>query len=305
LIWLEVSCELLRVTDFNEFAASIFGELWKLEPLCEEKKQKWRREMDWLLSPTNYMIELVPSKQNDANGRSLEIMTPKARADIHMNLPALQKLDSMLIETLDSMVNTEFWYSEIGSRAEGKNKSTSESKRWWLPSPQVPKPGLSNSGRKKLLDKGKVVYQVFKATKAINENILLEMPVPIVIKEAIPKSGKNSLGDELYKMLAVESATVDEIFISLNLGTEHAALETVNKLESAMFAWKERITEQGSNGKSPVRASWSFAKDPLSEIGRNESLLNRAEALRTQIKSKHPNLPHSFLDATKIQYDKV
>ncbi|CAA0260374.1 Rop guanine nucleotide exchange factor 14 [Arabidopsis thaliana] len=288
----------------THLATSIFGELWKLEPLCEEKKQKWRREMDWLLSPTNYMIELVPSKQNDANGRSLEIMTPKARADIHMNLPALQKLDSMLIETLDSMVNTEFWYSEIGSRAEGKNKSTSESKRWWLPSPQVPKPGLSNSGRKKLLDKGKVVYQVFKATKAINENILLEMPVPIVIKEAIPKSGKNSLGDELYKMLAVESATVDEIFISLNLGTEHAALETVNKLESAMFAWKERITEQGSNGKSPVRASWSFAKDPLSEIGRNESLLNRAEALRTQIKSKHPNLPHSFLDATKIQYGK-
>lgn len=27
----------------------------------------------------------------------VQIMTPKARADIHMNLPALQKLDSMLI----------------------------------------------------------------------------------------------------------------------------------------------------------------------------------------------------------------
>lgn len=26
-----------------------------------------------------------------------QIMTPKARADIHVNLPALQKLDSMLI----------------------------------------------------------------------------------------------------------------------------------------------------------------------------------------------------------------
>lgn len=26
-----------------------------------------------------------------------QIMTPKARADIHMNLPALEKLDSMLI----------------------------------------------------------------------------------------------------------------------------------------------------------------------------------------------------------------
>uniref|UniRef100_A0A1J3JZK1 Rop guanine nucleotide exchange factor 14 n=1 Tax=Noccaea caerulescens TaxID=107243 RepID=A0A1J3JZK1_NOCCA len=288
----------------THLANSIFGELWKLEPLCQEKKQKWRREMDWLLSPTNYMIELVPSKQNDANGRSLEIMTPKARADIHMNLPALQKLDSMLIETLDSMVNTEFWYSETGSRAEGTNKTTSESKRWWLPSPKVPKPGLSNSGRKKLLDKGKVVYQVFKASKSINENVLLEMPVPAIIKEAIPKSGKKSLGDELYRTLAAESATVDEIFISLKLRSEHAALETVNKLESAIFAWKEKITEQASNGKSPARTPWSFAKDPSSETGRNESLLNRAEALRNQIKSKYLNLPQSFLDATKIQYGK-
>ncbi|CAN6893770.1 unnamed protein product [Brassica oleracea] len=57
----------------NAITHSIFGELWKLEPLCEKKKQKWRREMDWLLSPTNYMIELVPSKHNDANGRSLEV----------------------------------------------------------------------------------------------------------------------------------------------------------------------------------------------------------------------------------------
>ncbi|VVA93219.1 unnamed protein product [Arabis nemorensis] len=288
----------------THLATSVFGELWKLEPLCEEKKQKWRREMDWLLSPTNYMIELVPSKQNDANGRSLEIMTPKARADIHMNLPALQKLDSMLIETLDSMVNTEFWYSEIGSRAEGTNKSTNESKRWWLPSPQVPKPGLSNSGRKKLLEKGKVVYQVFKATKSINENILLEMPVATIIKEAIPKSGKSSLGDELYRMLAAESISVDEILRYLKVGTEHTALETVNKLETAIFAWKERITEQASCGKSPVRSPWSFAKDPLSETGRNESVLNRAEALRNQIKSKYPNLPQTFLDATKIQYGK-
>lgn len=106
-------------------------------------------------------------------------------------------------------------------------------------------------------------------------------------------------------MLVAESTTVDEILASLKLGTEHAALETVNKLESAVFAWKERITEQASNSKSPVRTPWSFSKDPLSDTVRNESLLNRAEALRSQIKSKYPNLPQSFLDATKIQYGKV
>lgn len=54
-------------------AASVFGELWKLEPLPEERKNKWQREMDWLLSPTNYMIELVPAKQSGTNGRTLEV----------------------------------------------------------------------------------------------------------------------------------------------------------------------------------------------------------------------------------------
>ena len=56
------------------FSATVFGELWKLEPLTEERKSKWRREMDWLISPTNYMVELVPAKQNGANGRTMEVL---------------------------------------------------------------------------------------------------------------------------------------------------------------------------------------------------------------------------------------
>jgi hypothetical protein len=31
--------------------------------------------MDWLLSPTNYMVELVPAKRNGANGRILEVFS--------------------------------------------------------------------------------------------------------------------------------------------------------------------------------------------------------------------------------------
>ncbi|KAL5793102.1 hypothetical protein ACOSP7_001696 [Xanthoceras sorbifolium] len=284
-------------------AASVFGELWKLEPLCEERRNKWYREMDWLLSPTNYMVELVPAKQNGANGRTLEIMTPKARADIHMNLPALQKLDSMLIETLDSMVNTEFWYAEVGSRAEGRNKSVRESKRWWLPLPQVPTTGLSDTGRKKLLCQAKVVYQVFKAAKSINENVLLEMPVPAIIRDALPKSGKASLGEELYKVLTAELSSAEEMLNSLNLKSEHSILEAINRLEAAVFAWKERVIDQ-VNGRSPVRTSWSFVKDPMSELDKTELVLERAETLVQLLKTKYPNLPQTFLDATKIQYGK-
>lgn len=75
----------------------------------------------------------------------------------------------------------------MGRKAEGKNKITRESKRWWLPSPKVPEPGLSMSGRKKLVEEGNVVYQIFKAAKSINQNVLLEMPVPTIIKDALLK----------------------------------------------------------------------------------------------------------------------
>ncbi|CAN0840561.1 Rop guanine nucleotide exchange factor 14 [Linum grandiflorum] len=260
----------------TSLAASVFGELWKLEPLPEERKDKWRREMDWLLSPTNYMVELVPAKQHGANGRTMEIMTPRARADIHMNLPALKKLDSMLIETLDSMVNNEFWYSEVGSRAEGRNKSTRLSKRWWLPLPQVPIAGLSDSERKKLIQKSRVVYQVFKAAKAINDSVLLEMHVPTIIKDALPTSGRENLGEELYKLLTTESATIEETINSLNLKSEHRVMEVVNKLEAAILGWKERI----------------------------KASQDKAEAMVQQLKASHPNLPQTFLDATKIHYGK-
>ncbi|KAF8376941.1 hypothetical protein HHK36_030312 [Tetracentron sinense] len=284
-------------------AVTVFGELWKLEPLPDERRNKWRREMDWLLSPANYMVELVPAKQNGANGWTLEIMTPKTRPDIHMNLPALQKLDSMLIEMLDSMVNTEFWYADGGSRAEGRSKIMRQSKRWWFPSPRVPKAGLSFPERKKLLYQAKVVHQVFKAAKSINDNILLEIPVPTVIKDSLPKSGKASLGEKLHRILTAELSSVEEMLDSLNLKSEHHALETINRLEAAIFSWKERISEQAS-GKSPLQNSWSFVRDPFSELDKMEVLSDRAETLLQMLKIRYPNLPQTFLVVTKIQYNK-
>ncbi|KAG4379931.1 hypothetical protein GLYMA_16G076100v4 [Glycine max] len=290
-------------TAITNLAVTVFGELWKLEPLSEERKSKWRREMGWLLSPTNYMVQLVPAKQNGANGGIFEIMTPKARADIQMNLPALQKLDSMLIEALDSMVQTEFWYAEEGSRSAGRNTSGRQSRRWWLPSPRVPRMGLSDIERKRLLNQGRVVQQIFKAAKAINDSMLLEMPMPTIIKDALLKSGKASLGEELHKVLMAESSSGEEMLKALNLSSEHTALETINRLEAATFSWKERIIQENS-GKSPVRTSWSFMKDPMAGIDKMELLLERAETLLSMLKARYPNLPQTFLDAAKVQFGK-
>lgn len=86
------------------------------------------------------------------------------------------------------MVHTEFWYAEVGSQGEGRSRSAGQNKRWWLPSPRVPTVGLSEKERKRLLHHGKLLHQVFKAAKSINENVLLEMPVPAEIKDALPKA---------------------------------------------------------------------------------------------------------------------
>lgn len=118
------------------------------------------------------------------------------------------------------------------------------------------------------------------------------------------QSGKANLGQELHKVLTAESSSGEDMLKSLNLKSEHNALETINKLEAGIFSWKERITEQLS-GKSPVRTSWSFVKDPLSEVDKMELLLDRAETLLQLIKLGYPNLPQTFLDATKVQYGKV
>lgn len=105
--------------------------------------------------------------------------------------------------------------------------------------------------------------------------------------------------------MTAESRSAEEMLNSLDLKSEHSVLEVINRLEAAVFSWNERIREQGS-GNSPVRTSWSaFIKDPMSELDKMEILLDRAQVLIQQLKTKHPNLPQTFLDATKIQYGKV
>lgn len=97
---------------------------------------------------------------------------------------------------------------------------------------------------------------------------------------------------------------MEEVLHSLNLKSEHRALEVINRLEAAAFAWKEMMLER-CNNKSPVRTSWSLMKDSLSEMDKVEFLLNQTESLIQEIKTKFPKLPQTFLDVTKVQYGKV
>ncbi|MED6213692.1 hypothetical protein PIB30_095748 [Stylosanthes scabra] len=77
-----------------------------------------------------------------------KVMTCRPRTDIFINVPALRKLDNMLLDILD----TEFWYVDQGIVAPDADGSASFHKtiqrqdgKWWLPVPRVPPKAVVSS----------------------------------------------------------------------------------------------------------------------------------------------------------------
>jgi hypothetical protein len=81
----------------TNLAASVFGEHRKLEPMAPDTKERWKREVGWLLSVTDNIVEFVPTRQTAENGTTMDIMSTAQRRDLTVNIPALRKLDAMLL----------------------------------------------------------------------------------------------------------------------------------------------------------------------------------------------------------------
>ncbi|KAJ7950235.1 putative Rop guanine nucleotide exchange factor [Quillaja saponaria] len=67
-----VSTALAISNAITNLCATLFGQLWRLEPLSTEKKAMWRREMEWLLSVSDHIVELIPTWQTFPDGSKLE-----------------------------------------------------------------------------------------------------------------------------------------------------------------------------------------------------------------------------------------
>ncbi|XP_048320673.1 rop guanine nucleotide exchange factor 3 isoform X2 [Ziziphus jujuba] len=292
--------------------ATVFGQNLRLEPLNPEKKVMWKREMDCLLSVCDYIVEFVPAKsQNLQDGTAVEVMASRPRLDIYINLPALRKLDTMLIEILDSFQDTEFWYAEHGSMSSNSTRLGSfrrivqvqrTEEKWWLPVPCVPPEGLSEKSRKHLRHKRDCANQIHKAAMAINSSILAEMEIPESYIATLPKSGKACLGDSIYRyMQTAEKFSPDHLLECLNIASELEALELADRVEASMYTWRRKACMSHS------KSSWDMVKDLMSDTDRsdkNHILAERAESLLFCLKQKYPELSQTSLDTCKIQYNK-
>lgn len=91
-----VSSALALSNAITNLSASAFGEQRRLEPISDDRKERWRKEIGWLISVTDHIVEFSPTQQTNKDGSSIEVMTTRQRRDLISNIPALKKLDLML-----------------------------------------------------------------------------------------------------------------------------------------------------------------------------------------------------------------
>lgn len=307
-------CTALVISNaITNLCATLFGQIWRLEPLPPEKRSMWQREMEWLLCVSDHIVELIPTWQTFPDGSKLEVMTCRPRSDLYSNLPALRKLDNMLLEILDSFEITEFWYVDQGILAPEADGSSSfrkplprQEEKWWLPVPRVPSSGLSENSRKQLQHKRDCTNQILKASMAINSITLAEMEVPESFLEGLPKNGRASLGDLIHRYITSEQFSPECLLECLDLSSEHQALEIANRVEASVYVWRRKINSKSQNSmnRSNSKSSWVMVKELVIDADKRELLADRAESLLLCLKQQFPGLPQTSLDMSKIQYNK-
>ncbi|RDX64397.1 Rop guanine nucleotide exchange factor 12 [Mucuna pruriens] len=290
-----VSSALALSNAFTNIAAAVFGEQRRLEPMSPERKARWKKEIDWLLSVTDYIVEMVPVQQKNKDGSTMEVMTTRQRTDLHMNIPALRKFDTMLIDCLDNFKDqNEFYYVSRDADDAAKDTNKKNEDKWWLPTPKVPPDGLSDGARRFVQYQKDCVNQVLKAAMAINAHTLSEMEIPESYIESLPKNGRSSLGDLIYKSITDEFFDPDQLLAAMDMSSEHKILDLKDRIEASIVIWRQKMNQK--NCKSAWGSAVSMEKRELFE--------ERAEIILLLLKHRFPGAPQSALDVSKIQFNR-
>ncbi|XP_010479729.1 PREDICTED: rop guanine nucleotide exchange factor 11 [Camelina sativa] len=287
-----VSSALALSNAITNLAASAFGEQRRLEPMAADRKARWKREIGWLISVADHIVEFAPTQQTNKDGTSMEVMSTRQRTDLLCNIPALKKLDAMLLDCLDKFKDQdEFYYVKKDSPDSSDSRND---EKWWLPAVKVPPNGLSEISRRFLQSQKECVNQVLKAAMAINAQVLSEMEIPESYLESLPKNGRASLGDVIYRMITLEMFDADQFLIEMDLSSEHKILDLKNRIEASIVIWKRKMVQKDT--KSPWGSTVSIEK--------REQFEERAETILLLLKQGFPGISQSSLDISKIQFNR-
>ncbi|KAJ4886611.1 Rop guanine nucleotide exchange factor 13 [Raphanus sativus] len=292
-----VSSALALSNAITNLSASAFGEQRRLEPISDDRKERWRKEIGWLISVTDHIVEFSPTQQTNKDGSSIEVMTTRQRRDLISNIPALKKLDLMLTDCLDRFKDQdEFYYITTDSPESLTSNSTRNDDKWWLPTVKVPPAGLSETSKTFLLSQKECVSQVLDSAMAINAEVLSQMEIPESYIDSLPKKGRASLGDTIYRMLTLDMFDAEQFLLEMDLSSEHKILELKNKIEASVVIWKRKIVQKDNKSSSPFSTNLSMEKRQLLE--------ERAGTILFLLKQVFPVISQSTLDISKIQFNK-
>uniref|UniRef100_A0A7N0U0B0 PRONE domain-containing protein n=1 Tax=Kalanchoe fedtschenkoi TaxID=63787 RepID=A0A7N0U0B0_KALFE len=206
-------------------------------------------------------------------------------------------MSMMKQECLDNFEGpNEFWYVSKSEKDSDNESTNRHEDKWWLPTPKVPPNGLSDEARRWLQCQKDSVNQVLKAAMAINAQVLSEMEIPDDYIESLPKNGRSSLGDSIYRSITVEFFDPEQFLSAVDLSTEHKVLDLKNRIEASIVIWTRKMTNK--DGKS----HWGTMGSTVS-LEKRELFEERAETILLLLKQQFPGLPQSSLDISKIQYN--
>ena len=81
----------------------------------------------------------------------------------------------------------------------------------------------------------------------------------------------------------------------MDMSTEHKVLDLKNRIEASIVIWQRKMLQK--DGKSTWGSAVSLEKRELFE--------ERAETILLILKQRFPGIPQSWLDISKIQYNKA
>ncbi|GER45001.1 Rop guanine nucleotide exchange factor [Striga asiatica] len=279
-----VSSALALSNAITNLAASVFGEQKRLEPMAADTKARWRKEIDWLLSVTDHIVEFVPSKQRSKDGTNMEIMVTRQRNDLHMNIPALRKLDAMLLECLDNFKDqNEFYYvskDDEDSSKKGKNNGRASLGDSMYKSitdeyfdPDYFLSTVDLSSEHKILDlKNKIEASVViwkRKMNAKDNKSAWGSAVSLEKREIFEDRAETILLILKHRFPGLPQSDLDISKIQCNRDVGHAILESYSRIiESLAFTVLSRIDDVmqvDSQAQNPMTAGEPMMKSPIRE----------------------------------------
>ncbi|KAK3262731.1 hypothetical protein CYMTET_28427 [Cymbomonas tetramitiformis] len=305
----------------TNLAAATFGDLRRLAPLSQLNRAKWERELQWLLSPCEEIVERVPSTVRTPGGIECEVLLAVQRSDLHLYLPLLRRHYTRLQTVLDAFASAEFWYENSFEETVAALPAEVVGHRWWLHQPCVPPGGMSGCETQRVEAALEEAQQCFRAIRSINSQALGVMEVPEEHSANLPGTVRAVLGEQLHRYLTAEPFFPDLLLDKLRVGwegrrekeeegragpsTARLARDLSDQLEMACSIWGlEAAAPAGEDQAAAQASTWRARASSEDRASNAATWRTRAETLLTQIKVRRPSLGQTKLEALKIEHNR-